>query len=350
MTEERPELEAPGSSGSPGSPEPPEAPEPEAPEAPEPAELDETPGAPGAAESLDGGEAPDVARQPAALSYAERYRGTAWGAPEPAAPGPPPSTRLVVGRRLALGAGLLLALGVVAVVVLLVAANVLRPAGPLLDVPRPPAKVTPTPGIADDPTVLDRFQARLATGRRAYRIEAAVAVVGANRDAEMTIDAQVTGDAWRADIQTTPARGPAREASVVHLNGVTWSRRSPTAGWKQAGLDVADVPDVDPFLAILVRGDVVYLGPVFHGDAWTYHLATRSGWASEATRRVGGQSGRQINAARLDVWVTANGTPIEAVYTDEIGILGTAVRHSYTTSATYRFFDVGEKVRIRRPA
>ncbi len=207
---------------------------------------------------------------------------------------------------------------------------------------------TPTPGIPDDATVLDRFVAHLRSGSRSYRVAVWSSVIGAGRDATIQLTGSVSGSRWSGRATVTPASRPARTGQLVMIDGKWWYRVG-SAGWRSGLLPFDDVPEVDPFAVIAGLGDLVYLGPAFHDGRWTYHLATRQGWISLSTAIAGWRPGWQFDRARMDIWVASDGSPIEAVYAAEIGITNTAVRHSFTTESTYWLSHVGEKVTITAP-
>ncbi len=302
-----------------------------------------------------GGRAPGpLATAPDARSFTERYRGTVYETPDLGAPTTVTSGGRSVGRaaRLLYWLGALLVIGAlvggVAFGVSLLAPGSTRVYLATLPPPGLRPSPTPTPGLPDDATVLDRFVAHLRAGSRSYRVAAWTSVVGAGRDATIQVTGSVSGGRWSGRATVTRASGPARTGQLVMIDGRWWYRIG-SAAWRSGLLPFDDVPEVDPFAVIAGPGDLVYLGPAFENGQWTYHLATRQGWISLSTAIAGWRPGWQFDRARMDIWVASDGSPIEAVYAAEIGITNTAVRHSFTTESTYWLSHVGEKITITAP-
>ncbi len=284
-------------------------------------------------------------------SYTERYRGLASAGGDP--PTPPRAPAPGRGRRFRL----LSLLGGAALLVAIVAGSILGlgllngpPPRLRLATPPPPTvrpSPTPTPGLADDASVVDRFVALLVPANRSYRVTATEAVTGAGRDATIQLSGGVSGTRWTAQVTQTPASGTPRTGQAIRIDTSTWYRMG-TGAWRRGTLPFPDLPDVDPCDGIAGRGDLVYLGAELHAGQWTHHLATRQGWVSPATTASLG-AGMQLDSARMDVWVTPDGVPVEADYAVEIGIVNASGRSSYTIAVQYLLSQVGEKIRITAP-
>ncbi len=287
------------------------------------------------------------AEPPAQRSYTEKYRGTVWATAEPVSPEPGSGSSRRATTLVAIGA-LLLVVVIVGSVFALGQGGAAPVATPPLAY-RPAASPTATPAIPDDPTVLDRFVAFLGNPKSSYRVAVTGTLSGSNPDAAFTMRAAVKAHDSDATARLAPARGkPISGREIWVIGSGVWSRRD-GGKWQKTPLAPGLLPDPDPFLLLEGASTLVYLGPVERAGVWLHHIATSSSWVPVTGWIALSSAGTQLNRARMDIWVTSAGVPVGAEMALEIGIVSTAVRHSYTLQATYAISDVGAPITVKPP-
>jgi hypothetical protein len=290
-------------------------------------------------------------------SYAERYRGTAWGAPEPTTI-PTAAVERRRGGRILIWVGVLLLLGSVAAGIGLGVTGQLD--GALGLGPSPSGARPAAPTATTDPVVaarvIDAF-AKLATNPRlTYSVRLTSIVTSGKTSVEMAAVGKVAGgDADFRLAITQPAGAVASFGGRVIIKGkAVWVQLDGQTAWLKGSLAPGELPDMNVFTSITGPEDLAYLESIMRRGYRVHHLATTEGWRpGTADRLVAQYPDMRFESATLDLWVRDDGRPIEAQFVAKLsaGGLGTTGIGAQTlvAEATYVLDDVGSKITIKPP-
>lgn len=300
-------------------------------------------------------------------SFAERFRGTAWGEPEPqgaAAGEAPPGAAGTLGadeaptaaaaprmrsRRLA-GVGVALLGGSILALALLVLGGsngTLSGAAPTDGLPR----MTPgTPAPAAAAAAIDRFLALIADPDLAYEVRMRGSVALGGADIETRFSARVAGS--DVDIRYVIERPDAAvaETHVIAVGSRTWMQAGNEKKWRKSRTRPVDFPELDVLDGLTEAAQLDHVGIELRRGSRTDHLRTVDGWVSPlASRLLAGFPGATVAESRLDIWVLPDGRPLEVIATLRASIPAQLGMVDVTGRSSYVLARVGETAAVKPP-
>ncbi|MGZ8527756.1 MAG: hypothetical protein ACXWWR_03095 [Candidatus Limnocylindrales bacterium] len=298
-------------------------------------------------EASGGGERP-TGEQP--MSYAEKYRGTEWGRPEPPAPPPRASKApLVIALVLVVaivGAG-------IGLVVLTNGAGPSHPASTPPDgaigaaSPSLPARVaSPSPTADPGKAVLVKLWTLVSPPDASYHMT----VSGKSRLGRQTWTYRealdIVGDEYAGSF-TSSLEGTRK---IARKDGVYW--------YKKAGKTAVGVRTNDrhlrraPFMDLQLAAWLDYVKPVSVGGKPLHLLHSNDFYRPDTARLLGlPRFPFEPNEMGLDLYVTDDGLPVSAEFTLKAHGRGTqpGTTVDLTSTASFTFSKFGAKFAIRVP-
>lgn len=304
---------------------------------------------------------PPAAPEPP-MSYAEKYRGTPWGRPEPPPPPPPPSRRP-------------LAVAVVAVIVIVVAGIgiVALASSPSRPGPAPngsptsrvadasPSAFVPTPSPSVDPgkAVMARFWALVSAPDASYRMTIKGRTTFDRKTYESFSDTfTVVGDDYSGTVRSY-GPGPLlmgvqpsqiRSASVARKHGIVYLKE---AGKHRTARRSNDRYDRwTPFLYLQLEGWIDYVRPVTVGGRRLHLLRTNRFYRPDIARLLQVRRFDGVpDTMTLDVYVTEAGVPVSAIFTEHlVGTDQVGKRHVFDGRSEFEFARFGARLAVRIPS
>jgi hypothetical protein len=282
------------------------------------------------------------------MSYAEKYRGTEWGRPEP--PPPPSSPRR--GRRV---------VAIVAVVAIAaagvgIAALALSPSPPGATHPSAPLSAggasggptpSPTPSPTADPgkAVLDRFWAIVGAKDLSYHMTAKGKSVFDKKTIETYKESiDVVGDEYSGwiDSSVTP------KSAIARRDGVVWVKMP---GKPRVGRQTTErYFRLTPFMYIHMPAWIDYVRPVTVDGRHLHLLRTNGFYRPDIARLLDFQRFPVVpDEMTLDLYVTDEGVPVSAAFTAD-AIFGDSTRQRvFHGRSDFVFSKVGAKLKITVP-
>jgi hypothetical protein len=296
------------------------------------------------------------------MSYAEKYRGTEWGRPEPAMPPPRPR-----GPRRAL---------IVAVLAIVAAAAgigalALSPTLPLANLGAAPSHgagsasvdhptPSPTPSPTSDPgaTVKARLWAVVSAPDLSYRMTGQGKTVLDRKTYQTFVEKfVVVGDDYSGTLKGTP-KGPylmgirpsqIRSALVARKGGMVYLKEK--GSLRSAYRSSARADRLVPFMYIDLAGAIDYVKPVTMNGRHLHLLRTNRFYRPDIARLLDmGEFAGVPDSMGLDLYVTDDGLPVSAVFTMDVRYhdqFGGA--HHLAGRSTYAFTDFGSPLKVVVP-
>ncbi len=281
-------------------------------------------------------------------SYAEKYRGTEWGRPEP----PPPPTSHTRGPRVAaivaivaIGAAAV-GIGALALSPNVPAANVGSLPGAASGAPgRPTAVPTPSPTVDPGKAVLDRFWAVVSAPDLSYHMTASGKSVLDRKTIETYKEAvDVVGDEYSGwiDSSVTP------KSLMARKDGVVWVK---VPGKPRVGRQTGErYFRLTPFMYLEMPAWLDYVGPVTVGGKELHLLRSNTFYRPDIARLLDFSKFLVVpDTMALDLYVTEAGVPVSALFTADVVFGGSAGGHPFHGRAAFTFSKVGAKLRIVVP-
>lgn len=297
---------------------------------------------------LPRGEGPTAERP---MSYAEKYRGTEWGRPEPPTPPAlPPTSKapliialVVVAAIVATGIGLV-ALSTRGGPVNLGAAST---PGSGAASPSLPARIaTPTPTADPGKAVLTKFWTLVSAPNASYHVTVSgKSKLGTQRwTFHESLD--IAGDEYAGSF-TSSLEGTRK---VARKDGVYW--------YKKTGKTPVGVRTNDrhlrrtPFMDLNLAAWVDYVKPVIRGGKHLHLLRSNTFYRPDTARLLGlPRFPFEPNKMGLDLYVTDDGVPVSAEFT--LSAHGRGVKPgtkvTLTSTASFTFSKFGAEFTIRVP-
>ncbi len=298
-------------------------------------------------------------------SYAEKYRGTEWGRPEPPSAVPPPRSRgPVVAAIVAV-----VAIGVAAVGIGALALAPTVPAANLgagaslgaggASVDQPAASPTPSPTMDPGAAVKAKFWAIVSAVDLSYRMTGQGKTVF-DRKTYQTFAEKfvVVGDDYSGTLKGTPTPGPdrmgmapsrIRSALVARKGGMVYVKEKGSS--RTAYRSSARADRLVPFMYIDLAAAIDYVKPVTMNGRHLHLLRTNRFYRPDIARLLDmGQFAGVPDSMGLDLYVTDDGLPVSGVFTmdvrahDQFG-----GPHRLTGRSTYAFTDFGGPLKVVVP-
>lgn len=289
-------------------------------------------------------------------SYAERYRGTEWGSPEPAPDIAPAEASRRRGGRLLVRIGVLLLLGSAVAGAALAATGGLDgilPGSPAASGGTGGASARPTTDPATAAGAIDAFLAVTGDPKLTYAVRITVDVTSGGQAASIVAIGKVAGQ--DSDLQmnmTSSESGVAFGGRVIVKGTSAWVQLDGQKTWVKGSLKAGEMVDTNVFAGIDEPADVVYVDRGMRRGSTTDHLVTTPGWKPATEASLAG-TGLRIDSATMDIWVLPDGRPREARLVAQLsagGLGQTGIgAQTGTLEATYVFDDVGERITIKAP-
>ena len=316
----------------------------------------------------DGPTLPDWANQPTAppeaepdppprppaeppTSYAEKYRGTPWGRPEP--PPPPPTTS--GGPPWLLIAGVA---GIALAVVGLLALALSQPGGtaggaaatgspPAGAVGSGPAAASPTPTPTADPGVVvaAKFWKLVSDPKASYHMTASGRSVINKKTFETFKEAiDVVGDEYSGwiDSSITP------KAKIARKDGVIWVK---LPGKARVGRQTSErYFRLTPFMYLEMAAWVDYVKPVTIGGRHLHLLRSNKYYRPDIARMLDFSKFLVVpDKMVLDLYVTDEGVPVSGVFTADVVVGYGRNRQDFHGKTSFTFTKFGAKLPIVVP-
>jgi len=296
-------------------------------------------------------------------SYAEKYRGTEWGRPEP----PPPPPRRSRGP-FAAAVVAVVAIGVAAVGI---GALALSPSKPVANlgaalspgsgtgsVDRPTPSATPSPTTDPGAVVKAKFWATVSPVDLSYRMTGQGKTI-LDRKTYQTFAEKFTvvGDDYSGTLKGTP-KGPhlmgiepsqIRSAVVARKGGMVYLKEKGSS--RTAYRSSARADRLAPFMYIDLAGAIDYVKPVTIDGRHLHLLRTNRFFRPDIARLLDmGQFAGVPDSMGLDLYVTDDGLPVSGVFTMDVRYhdqFGGA--HHLAGRSTYAFTDFGGPLKVVVP-
>jgi hypothetical protein len=283
-------------------------------------------------------------------SYAEKYRGTEWGRPEP--PPPPPRPR---GPR---GAAIVAVVAVVVAVAIGIGALALSRGVPVANLRAAPSQgaaggagalarpaASPTPSPTPDPgnAVMDRFWAVVSATDLSYHMTArGTSRFDRQKKVSVTESVDVVGDDFAGTYKI-----PAGTARIARKDGVVWAKgNGPRFGFQLSTRTLR----LTPFLCIQMPAWLDYVKSVTVNGRHLHLLRSNRFYRPDIPRMaLIRQFPYEPDKMTLDLLVTDAGVPVSATFAVDLTGTDSAGQHTFHARADYTFSKVGAKLRIVVP-
>ncbi len=292
---------------------------------------------------------PEAAAKP--TSYAEKYRGTEWGRPEPPSAAPPPSTGrpwLIIGSVVLIGVA---AAG-------LIGLAVSSPPGPApaLRSPGPSAVgssgdssiASPSPSPTPDPgkLVLAKFWTLVSAPDVSYHMTAkGKSVLDKKTIESYTESIDVVGDAYSGWIDSNVSP----KSLIARQNGIVWVK---VPGKPRVGRQTSErYFRLTPFLYVNMAAWVDYVRPVIVTGRRLHLLRSNAFYRPDIARMLDFSKFLvEPDTMVLDLYVTDAGVPVSAVFTADVELRDSTGNHVFHGRSDFAFSKVGAKLTIRIPS
>ncbi len=280
------------------------------------------------------------------MSYAEKYRGTEFGRPEPPPPPPPRSRGPLMAAVVAV-----VAIGAAAIGIGALALSPSVPVANLGSLPstgagavdEPTAAPTPSPTPDPGKAVLAKVWAVVNAPDLSYHMTAhGTSKFDRRKKVAVTESVDVVGDEFSGTYKI-----PAGTARVARKDGVFWAKgKGPRFGFQISTRGLR----LTPFLCIQMPAWLDYVKPVTV-DGRHLHLLRSNRFYRPDIPRMGllVRFPYEPDRMTLDLYVTDAGVPVSATFVVDLTGTDSAGRHTFHDRVDYTFSKVGGKFRIVVP-
>jgi hypothetical protein len=212
-----------------------------------------------------------------------------------------------------------------------------------------PARATATPGPSADPgqLALQRFDALISDPKLAYHVSASAVTRAGGVTARFSESLNVSGSNYAGTVNSV-GPGASGRSSVVYFRGVVYlNGRGTDRRWISSRRSDTFV-QIAPFLYLRTE-DIDYVRPVTVDGRALFLLRSTDSYMPDKARMLG-LAGMNVGADRewLEVYVTASGTPVRAIYHVDAGT-GVSGKPLLVGRSIFSFNRVGASFTIVRP-
>jgi hypothetical protein len=214
----------------------------------------------------------------------------------------------------------------------------------------PTARPTATPAATVDPgqAALLRFDALITDPRLSYHVASSAVARGGRLTLRFSQSLNVSGSDYAGTVNST-GPGASGRSSVVYVRGVVYIKGPSTYGRWVSARRADRYVQIAPLLYLRTE-DIDYVKPVIVNGKALFLLFSTDSYAPDMARMLGlGGMNVGVNRVWLEVYVTATGIPVRAVYRVEAGGISASGKPVVVGQAVFTFSSVGASFRIVRP-